>query len=180
TPHVVQEPAKRAWQVLNTPVGYGNKPGTLRFNGNNLGIRVFTEGHDLTAGQLQAIMPTMTTERLAEFLGPLNRAMTKYEINTPLRRAAFLAQLAHECGEFRYMEEIASGEAYEGRKGLGNTEPGDGKRYKGRGPIQLTGRANYRRAGAALGLDLENEPTKVADPEVGCRVAGWFWKTHGL
>src|SRR5215467_14480028 len=78
------------------------------------------------------------------------------------------------------MEEIASGAAYEGRRDLGNTQPGDGKRYKGRGPIQLTGRANYRRAGKALGLDLEKDPAKAADPAVGFRVAGWFWKTHGL
>jgi putative chitinase len=78
------------------------------------------------------------------------------------------------------MEEIASGEAYEGRKSLGNTQPGDGKRYKGRGPIQLTGRNNYRKAGAALHLDLESKPELAAQPDVGYRVAGWFWKTHGL
>src|SRR5262245_16873403 len=134
----------------------------------------------LTAAQLRAIMPKLTDARLAEFLGPLNRAMAKYQINTPLRRAAFLGQLAHESGELRYMEEIASGEAYEGRKSLGNTKPGDGKRFKGRGPIQLTGRSNYRRAGAALGLDLENKPELVARPDVGCLVAGWFWDTHKL
>jgi predicted chitinase len=106
--------------------------------------------------------------------------MQKYEITTPLRRAAFLAQLAHESGELRWMEEIASGEAYEGRKDLGNTERGDGKRYKGRGPIQLTGRHNYRTAGAALGLDLEGKPELAARPDVGCLVAGWFWDTREL
>jgi sialidase-1 len=135
---------------------------------------------DLTEAQLRAIMPRLTKERAAEFLGPLNRAMSKGEIDTPLRRAAFLAQLAHESGELRYMEEIASGEAYEGRKDLGNTEPGDGKRYKGRGPIQLTGRFNYRKAGEALGLDLEGKPELAASPEVGCLVAGWFWQTRRL
>ncbi len=106
--------------------------------------------------------------------------MNKYDITTPLRRAAFLAQLAHESGELKYMEEIASGEAYEGRKDLGNTEPGDGKRDKGRGPIQLTGRSNYRKAGEALGLDLEGKPEQVATPDVGCQVAGWFWHTRKL
>jgi putative chitinase len=106
--------------------------------------------------------------------------MREYAINTPKRQAAFLAQLAHESGELRYMEELASGEAYEGRKELGNTQPGDGKRFKGRGPIQLTGRANYRAAGKALGLDLERHPEKAALPGIGCRVAGWFWQTHDL
>jgi predicted chitinase len=106
--------------------------------------------------------------------------MKEHDINTPKRQAAFLAQLAHESRELRYMEEIASGAAYEGRKDLGNTQPGDGKRYKGRGPIQLTGRANYRAAGKALGLDLEEHPEKAATPDLGCRVAGWFWTTRGL
>jgi len=106
--------------------------------------------------------------------------MSEFEINTPLREAAFLAQLAHESGELRYMEEIASGSAYEGRHDLGNTEPGDGKRYKGRGPIQLTGRANYKKYGALLDLDLVNNPTIAATPEVGFRIAGAFWNEHDL
>lgn len=176
---VQQDPATGKYAVVNRPVGKG-PPGTLRQNGNGLGLRVYSGPNDLTSAQLRAVMPRLTAERATLFLGPLNRALAEYGINTPGRRAAFLAQLAHESGELKYMEEIASGEAYEGRKSLGNTEPGDGKRYKGRGPIQLTGRSNYRRAGAALGLDLEGEPTKVTDPEVGCRVAGWFWKTRGL
>lgn len=104
--------------------------------------------------------------------------MVEFSINTPLRAAAFLAQLAHESGELRYMEEIASGAAYEGRHDLGNTEPGDGVRYKGRGPIQLSGRANYRACGAALGLDLEGDPAQAATPQVGFRIAGWYWQTH--
>lgn len=134
----------------------------------------------LSLAQLQAIMPHLPRERAEAYLKPLNEALAEYDISTPQRRAAFLAQLAHESGELRYFEEIASGAAYEGRKDLGNTEPGDGKRYKGRGPIQLTGRANYRRTGKALGLDLEGHPEKAAAPDVGFRVAGWFWKTHGL
>jgi len=92
----------------------------------------------------------------------------------------FLAQLAHESGQLVYMEEIASGEAYEGRKDLGNTQPGDGKRFKGRGPIQLTGRANYRAAGQALGLNLEANPELVKTPSVGFRTSVWFWTTNKL
>jgi len=97
-----------------------------------------------------------------------------------LRLAHFMAQLAHESGGFRYMEEIASGEAYEGRADLGNTTPGDGKRYKGRGPIQLTGRANYRLFGRALGIDFENNPEIVALPSIGLLAACHFWQMRGL
>jgi putative chitinase len=130
--------------------------------------------------QLCAIMPRLKKDKAEQYLPLLNAAMAEVEINTPRRRAAFLAQLAHESAELRYFEEVASGEAYEGRKDLGNTQPGDGKRYKGRGPIQLTGRNNYRSAGKALGLDLEGTPQRAADPDVGFRVAGWFWKANKL
>lgn len=101
-------------------------------------------------------------------------------LDNSLRLIHFLAQLAHESGNFRYMEEIASGAAYEGRKDLGNTQAGDGKRFKGRGPIQLTGRANYRRYGQQLGIDFENNPDIVALPSVGLLVACKFWADNGL
>jgi putative chitinase len=130
--------------------------------------------------QLCAIMPRLKQDKAALYLPYLNAAMSEAEINTPPRQAAFLAQLAHESAELRYFEEVASGEAYEGRKDLGNTQPGDGKRYKGRGPIQLTGRNNYRSAGKALGVDLEGTPQRAADADVGFRVAGWFWKSNKL
>ena len=96
-------------------------------------------------------------------------------LDTPLRLAHFMAQVAHESGGFRYMEEIASGQAYEGRKDLGNTVPGDGKRYKGRGPIQLTGRANYRTFGRKVGIDIEQHPEIVAVPSVGLLVGCMYW-----
>jgi putative chitinase len=110
----------------------------------------------------------------------LNAAMQEAGINTPRRQAAFLAQLAHESGEFRWMEELASGAAYEGRTDLGNTQPGDGMRFKGRGPIQLTGRSNYHAAGQALGIDLVNNPRRAADPDVGFRTAAWYWNNRNL
>jgi predicted chitinase len=130
--------------------------------------------------QLRSIMPNLSDARAQQMLPHLNAAMAEAGINTPQRQAAFLAQLAHESGEFRYMEEIASGAAYEGRTDLGNTEPGDGMRFKGRGPIQLTGRSNYRAAGQALGIDLENNPTRAAEPDVGFRTAAWFWNSRNL
>lgn len=107
-------------------------------------------------------------------------AMDEGDIETPQRVVAFLAQLAHESGEYRYMEELASGEAYEGRADLGNWLPGDGVRYKGRGPIQITGRNNYAACGAALGLDLLAQPQLLTLPEHGTRSAVWFWNRNDL
>jgi predicted chitinase len=134
----------------------------------------------ITDDELKKIMPNCPSARRAEYLPFIQQAMQEFEITTYLREAAFLAQLAHESGELKYMEEIASGADYEGRANLGNTQPGDGKRYKGRGPIQLTGRANYRKYGAKLGLDLENNPKSAATKEVGFRIAGLYWKDRGL
>lgn len=101
-------------------------------------------------------------------------------LDTGLRLAHFMGQCAHESGGFRYMEEIASGAAYEGRADLGNTQPGDGKRYKGRGPIQLTGRANYRAFGREVGIDFEAHPEMVAFPSVGLMAAVRYWNSRGL
>jgi len=98
----------------------------------------------------------------------------------PLRFAHFFAQLAHESGGFQYMEEIASGQAYEGRANLGNVQPGDGRRYKGRGPIQLTGRANYRDYGRRLGIDLETHPEIAALPSIGMMTACAYWTASNL
>lgn len=134
----------------------------------------------LTDDELRQIMPNCPAAKRADYLPFIQQAMQEFEITSYLRGTAFLAQLAHESAELRYMEEIASGSAYEGRKDLGNTQPGDGKRYKGRGPIQLTGRANYTKYGGLLGLDLVNNPTVAATKEVGFRIAGEFWKLNGL
>lgn len=133
---------------------------------------------EVSLEQLQAIMPDLPNPE--EYLPYLNAAMTEAEITTPLRQAAFLAQLAHESGELQWFEEFAAGWEYEGREDLGNVYEGDGPLYKGRGPIQLTGRANYTAAGEALGLDLVNDPWQVATAEVGFRTACWFWVSRDL
>lgn len=101
-------------------------------------------------------------------------------LDTGLRLAHFMGQCAHESGGFRYMEEIASGAAYEGRADLGNTQPGDGKRYKGRGPIQLTGRANYRAFGREVGIDFESHPEIVSHPSIGLLAAVRYWNSRNL
>ena len=87
----------------------------------------------------------------------------------------FMAQMAHESDQFKAMEEYASGAAYEGRKDLGNTQSGDGKRFKGRGYIQLTGRANYKTFGKKMGIDLENNPTRASEPPIASKVALSYW-----
>lgn len=134
----------------------------------------------VTLGELQRICPTTRSQVLAVYVEPLNAAMVEFDINTPEREAMFLAQVAHESGGFHYVKELASGDAYEGRKGLGNDQPGDGVRYKGRGLIQITGKANYRSCGDAFGVDLVANPELLEQPEYATRSAGWFWSTRKL
>ncbi len=134
-------------------------------------------------GTLSALFRKLgaSNARAEELALAANVHMRTYGIlDNSLRFIHFMAQLTHESGNFRYMEEIASGKAYEGRKDLGNIHAGDGVRFKGRGPIQLTGRANYRRYGQQLGIDLENNPEIVALPSMGLMVACKFWSDNGL
>jgi putative chitinase len=129
---------------------------------------------------LKKCLPYASDENIRKFVSPLNLACERYEINTPRRQAAFLAQLAHESGSLRYVEEIATGEAYEGRKDLGNTQPGDGVRFKGRGLIQITGRANYEALGHALNYDFIKDPEALEKPGAAALSAGWFWYVRHL
>ena len=133
----------------------------------------------ITELQLRQMMPNAGA-RLDAHLPYIVPAMVEGGIDNPLRVAAFLAQLAHESGEYRYMAELASGDDYEGRLDLGNTEPGDGRKFKGHGPIQITGRANHAACGAALGLDLISDPLQITKPEHGTRAAVWFWNSRNL
>jgi len=113
----------------------------------------------------------------------LQAACEEFAINTLVRQAMFIAQIAHETGGFVWTQELGSSRyfaKYDGRKDLGNTEPGDGARYRGRGCIQLTGRANYARAAAWCGLDLLAHPEQCREYPLAMRIAGWFWATHGL
>lgn len=152
-----------------------------------------------------------TIVRAAQWLPHLQAAMARFEINTPLRQAAFLAQLGHESGGLAAVQENLnySAEAlqrvfkkyfptpalaesyarqpqrianrvYANRMGNGEEASGDGWRYRGRGPIQLTFKKNYEAAGKALGLDLVNDPNLVLDPRIGSLVAAWFWSTNNL
>lgn len=129
--------------------------------------------------QLREIMP-QAGDRAIAFIDPLNDAMTEFSIGTSRRVSAFLAQVAHESGQLRYTCELADGRAYEGRADLGNTSLGDGPRYKGHGLIQITGKANHKACGEALGLDLLTSPELLEQPLAAARSAGWFWKLKGL
>lgn len=133
----------------------------------------------MTPQELAQCMP-FAGSRAVIFAEPLTKAMSEWLIYTAEDRAAFIAQIAHESGSFKFMRELADGAKYEGRSDLGNTEPGDGRRFHGRGPLQVTGRANYLRCGQVLGLDLISNPELLEQPGPGCRAAGWYWRSRGL
>jgi predicted chitinase len=142
----------------------------------------------ITDDQLARVMTQLPLARRQLYLPHLNAAMQAHGVDTPLRTAAFVAQLAHESGEFRWMEELwgptPAQLRYEPPSALaaklGNTQAGDGKRFKGRGPIQITGRFNYAKFGGLLGVDLIANPALAAVPEVAFATAGLFWQSNGL
>lgn len=126
----------------------------------------------------------VTRARCNKWIDAINAATAAYEINTVQRLANFLGQTAHESGLFVYVKELwgptPTQSRYEGRVDLGNTEKGDGYKFRGRGLIQVTGRANYKTAGDALGLDLINHPELLEHIDNAAMSAAWFWKSHGL
>ena len=128
---------------------------------------------------------TCPVARVEKWMSPITNAMERFAINSFARQSAFLAQIGHESGRLIYVREIwnpkqcAWQARYEGRSDLGNTQPGDGERYKGRGLIQITGRYNYRDCGKSLGLALEDTPELLELPENAALSAAWFWQTHG-
>ena len=134
----------------------------------------------ITLDILVKAMPGCLAANAQKFLAGFNQAIVTYDLSTPLRVAHFLAQTGHESGSLKYVKELADGSAYEGRKDLGNTEPGDGKKFKGRGLIQITGRSNYKQYGDAVGVDLLTNPILLEKPPYVVDSAGWFWKKRNL
>lgn len=138
---------------------------------------------NVTAQQIKLIAPATAAAALDTFPPIINKYAERFGVTTKLRMAAFLAQVLHESGCFRWLHELASGKEYEGRKDLGNVHEGDGERYKGRGLIQLTGRANYAQASKELFGDesiLLDNPDKAAEPDTAVLVAYWFWQKRHL
>lgn len=138
----------------------------------------------LTLGQLQLCFP-YAEERAPIYLDALNDAMEEFHIDTLLRQASFIAQVCHESGSLKYTLELADGRDYDITRNpelaarLGNTGPGDGPKYKGRGLIQITGKTNTEKCLTALGRNVE-ERLYLEIPIGASRSAGWFWFTHGL
>ena len=118
-----------------------------------------------------------------QWYDPVERAMMEFAIVSPIRAAAFIAQIGHESGGFKYTREIwgptPAQLRYEGRADLGNVNPGDGKRYMGRGLIQITGRSNYAALALGLGIDVLSNPEILEQPILAARSAGWWWETNG-
>lgn len=137
----------------------------------------------ITVQQLLQILPNAGA-KAGVFVPVLNTALQRYQIVGRLRVAAFIAQIGHESGQLRYVREIwgptPTQTKYEGRTDLGNTAPGDGFKFRGRGLIQVTGRANYNDCGEALGVDLNNQPELLEQPQYACLSAAWFWASRGL
>ena len=161
----------------------------------------------LTTQQLLQILPN-AGQVARVFVPVLNTAMSRYQIVGAERIAAFIAQVGHESGHMtrlvenlnygaealrrnwpsRFNVELASAVArkpeqianiaYGNR--MGNTAPGDGWKYRGRGLVQITGKNNYRACGEALGLDLIAQPELLEKPQYGCMSAAWFWASNGL
>lgn len=165
---------------------------------------------------LKEIFPNSTKENRDKYKNALQLAMMRYNINTPNRSRAFLAQIGHESGQLsavvenlnysakalrsvfgKYFKTDAEAEqyarkpetianvVYANRLGNGNTASGDGWRYRGRGLIQLTGKANYDKAtnemyALPMGVDFVDEPDLLATPEYAAQSAAWFWENNGL
>lgn len=138
---------------------------------------------DITPEALKAILPYATRTDINKYANSLNIWMDIYDINkTVPRAAAFIAQIGHESGSLHYVRELASGKAYEGRRDLGNTKPGDGMKFKGRGLIQITGRTNYQAIDDAFNLNgkLMENPPLLETAQYAVRSACWYWDTRSL
>ncbi|MDO5525665.1 MAG: glycoside hydrolase family 19 protein [Prevotella sp.] len=139
---------------------------------------------EVTREQLLKIMPT-APNRVDKYLVFINRYASEFGITTSLRMSHYLAQIAHESAELKYTKELASGAKYDTGKlavTLGNTPvaDGDGQKYKGRGLIQLTGKANYKAYKEYCGFDVVASPELLEKPLGATRSSMWFWWKHGL
>jgi putative chitinase len=134
--------------------------------------------HTISPNALQHVCPNLKQADAARIAAGLGEAFHRFGIDTERRAAMAVAQWAHESDRFRTSQEYASGSAYEGRSNLGNIRPGDGRRFKGRGRIMVTGRANYAAMSKALGIDLVGQPELLAQSPTSELASGQWWKDH--
>jgi putative chitinase len=135
---------------------------------------------NITADMLNSIAPGGDPTIVNGLVPYLNQYLPAYGIDTLDRMKHFFGQAAEESASFRTLTEYASGAEYEGRLDLGNTQPGDGVKFKGRGIFQITGRSNYTAIGKQLGIDLVDNPALAATPQVAVETACIYWNTHNL
>jgi len=156
--------------------------GLIGANGKSIQALRASIQKGLNADSFTAIMVSGSKTTLQMYLPLFLSQLPQYQVSTPLRMAHFLAQLGHESLSLTYPEELASGEAYEGRQDLGNTKAGDGRRFKGRGFIQLTGRNNYEAYSndACLNLMQNGNETLISKYPYALDVSLWFWKRQNL
>ncbi|HEY9646835.1 MAG TPA: glycoside hydrolase family 19 protein [Chroococcidiopsis sp.] len=152
-------------------------------------VTIVSKKQFLTLDQtLQIVGSTQLKDRITAIMPGLNATLEKFEINTPLRISHFLGQILHESGGFRYLREIWGPTDAQRRyeppsklaSTLGNAQAGDGKRYMGRGVIQLTGRSNYAQFSKAMGVDFVASPELVESPQYAVMVGGWYWTTRKI
>lgn len=164
----------------------------------------------ITREQLAASLYKATPANIDAYLGPINAACAEFNINTPKRIASFLAQIAHETGCLKGVEENLNysrerleqifpkyfpdglaelyagipakigSRVYANRMGNGDEGSGDGYTFRGRGLFQLTGKSNYKSCGAYIGVDLVNYPALLCRPDVAAKSAAWFWNERQL
>ena len=136
----------------------------------------------ITESQIRRIAPNVSKANLPSFVADFNKWAAEFGVTTPLRAAHFIGQVLHESGCLKYTEEIASGKAYEWRQDLGNVYKGDGVRFKGRGYLQITGRANYQAYARSKWCngDLMSHPEWLAKSPGNLKSALWFWWKNNL
>jgi len=181
--HIGNQTLNAIYEFQHRIVKVSNPDRRVDPKGNTLRLLQENISSEFTEDKLKAIMILASKSNIAKYFNALKMAMSFNGINSPLRMAHFLAQIGHESGDLKYSEEIASGSNYEGRIDLGNTEQGDGVRFKGRGLIQLTGRANYEAYGKDRNKDYvsgKNNLLIASDSFLAVDVACWFWKKHLL
>ena len=166
----------------STVVGMAAPDGLVGVNGKTIQTLRTSIQKGLNAHAFAAIMAHGKKQTLGAYLPLFQSRLPAYQIMSPLRTAHFLAQVGHESLSLTYTEELASGDAYEGRKDLGNTQKGDGRRFKGRGFIQLTGRNNYQAYSndAGLNLMLKGNESLISKSPHALEVSLWFWKKRNL